>query len=60
MNNKCAVVLEDVGMTDLSTENPSMKGVFFKSRYGNFKTDGRFLLNISGGIYNYYKAQGWL
>jgi hypothetical protein len=54
MNSKCAVVLEDVGMVDLSADNPVMKGVFFKSRYGDFKTDGRFLLNISGGTYNYF------
>ncbi|MCK5608987.1 hypothetical protein KAR91_44345, partial [Candidatus Pacearchaeota archaeon] len=54
MNNKCAVVLEDVGMTDLSNLNPVQKGVFFVSRYGVFKTDGRYLINVSGGIANYF------
>lgn len=56
MNSKCAVVLEDVGMVDLNTERPVMKGVYFVSRYGVFKTDGSFLRNISGGITNYFDS----
>ena len=56
MNNKCAVVLEDVGMVDLSGINPIMKGVYFLSRNGVIKTDGSFLTNVSGKIANYFDA----
>jgi hypothetical protein len=54
LNSKCAVVLEDVGMGDLNIDRPVMKGVFFISRYGVYKSDGSFLKNISGGIGNHF------
>lgn len=54
MNNKCAVTLEDANMGDLNTERPVMKGVYFLSRTGVYKSDGSFLKNISGGIANYF------
>ena len=54
MNNKCAVTLEDSNMGDLNTERPTMKGVYFLSRTGVWKSDGSFLKNISGGIANYF------
>lgn len=54
MNNKCAVTLEDTDMSDLNTERPIMKGVFFLSRAGVYKSDGSFLKNISGAINNYF------
>jgi len=56
MNSKCVAVLEDVGMTDLNTERPIMKGVYFLSRSGVYKTDGSFLRNISSGIANYFDS----
>lgn len=54
MNNKCAVTLEDSNMGDLNTERPIMKGVYFLSRNGVYKSDGSFLKNISGAIGNYF------
>jgi hypothetical protein len=54
MNNKCAVTLEDANMGDLNTERPVMKGVYFLSRTGVYKSDGGFLKNISGPINNHF------
>ena len=54
MNNKCAVTLEDSNMGDLNTERPIMKGVYFLSRSGVYKSDGSFLKNISGAIGNFF------
>ena len=54
MNNKCAVTLEDSNMGDLNTERPIMKGVYFLSRSGVYKSDGSFLKVISGAIANYF------
>ena len=57
LNSKCAVVLEGVNMSDLSTVNPTMTGVFFMSQYGIFKSDGRFPIDVSGGIANYFDPE---
>jgi hypothetical protein len=54
LNNKCAVVLEDVNMSDINAEIPTMTGVFFVSRTGIYKSNGSFVKSISGGIANYF------
>ena len=54
MNNKCVEILEDVDVSDLSSERPVFKGIFWLSRYGFYKSEGRVLKNISGGISNYF------
>ncbi|MCK5616852.1 hypothetical protein KAR91_84100 [Candidatus Pacearchaeota archaeon] len=57
LNSKCAVVLEDVEMRDLNINRPVMKGVYFVSRYGVYKSDGGSLKGVSGGISNYFKSK---
>lgn len=54
LNSKCAVVLEDVNMSDINKEIPTMTGVFFVSRVGIQKSNGDFVKDISGGIANYF------
>jgi hypothetical protein len=54
VNNKCAVIIEDAKMQDLNTLTPVRKGVYFLSKEGVFKSDGATLINLSGGIQNYF------
>lgn len=54
MNSKCAVTIEDAYMADFNTDRPLMKGVFFLSRNGVYKSNGGSLKNISGPINNYF------
>jgi hypothetical protein len=54
MNDKCVEVLEDVNISDLNVDRPVFKGIFWLSRYGFYKSEGRVLRNISGGISNYF------
>jgi hypothetical protein len=54
LNSKCAVVLEDVNMSDISTEYPAMTGAFWVSRKGIFKSNGGVIKDVTGGIANYF------
>ncbi len=54
LNSQCAVVLEDVNMSDINREIPTMTGAFFVSGTGVYKSNGSFVKDISGGIANYF------
>ena len=56
MNAKCVAVLEDVDISELNKERPIFKALFWLSRYGVFKCDGRVVKNVSGGIANFFDA----
>lgn len=54
VNSKSLALIEDMEVGDMSPNKGVYKGVLWISRYGIYKTDGRNIKNISGGISNYF------